>query len=194
MSEQKKQTGIWLAAIVAVIILVAVIGWTLVKQNPSEQSHQAGLDGIIKAARNWGPAYKSWHGKMAPDFALTDITGKQHKLSDYRGKDVVLTFWATWCPACNMEIPHLIQLRNDIGEDKLAILAISNEQQPVLERFVADRGINYTVLINQLVLSMPYSAVSSIPSSFFIDAEGKIKLGAIGVLSLEEIKAVLKAQ
>ncbi len=86
------------------------------------------LHNVLSAARTWGPIHTSWYGKEAPDFTMTDINGKEHKLSDYRGRDVMIIFWATWCMPCVIEVPHLISLRNAIGEDELAMLAISNER------------------------------------------------------------------
>jgi len=154
---------------------------------------------VIKAARTWQPVYTSWYRKPAPDFILTDITGKVHKLSDYRGKDVLLIFWATWCPPCRMEVPDLIELRRTVSEDKLAMLAVSNERPDVVKKFVADRGINYTILLDKGNMPAPFGFMriyrtTGVPCSFFINAEGKIKLVASGLLSLDEIKAVLQAE
>lgn len=152
------------------------------------------LDDIIEAARTWSPAFTSWFGKPAPDFTLTDITGQQHKLNDYRGKDIMVIFWASWANPCQMEIPHLIQIRNTLGEDKLAMLAISNEDLSVIKEFVSRQKINYTVFSNQSDMPTPFNLVNSIPCSFFINPEGKIKLAATGMLSLAEIKAILNAE
>ena len=151
------------------------------------------LNDIIRAARTWMPAYTHWYGKPAPDFTLADLAGKEHKLSDYRGKNVLLVFWATWCPPCLKEIPGLIELRQTVGEDKLAILAISNEKPDLVKKFVAEAKINYTVLIDPGALPGPYNTINSIPCSFFINPEGKIKLATSGLISFGEIKAVLQA-
>ena len=155
---------------------------------------KASLNDIIKNARTWSASYQSWYGKAAPDFILTDITGKDHRLSDYRGRSVMLIFWATWCQPCRMEIPHLIALRNSISKDKLAMLAISNEQPKRVRTFVADQKINYTVLLNPQDMPKPYSYVNAIPSSFFIDPDGRIKLATMGLLSSPEIRAILQAK
>jgi peroxiredoxin len=159
------------------------------------------LKDIIRAARTWGPAYTDWFGKKAPDFTLADINGKQHKLSDYRGKDVLVNFWATWCGPCKMELPHLIALRNQVSEDKLAMLAISYksayppETAEKVKKFAELNKINYTVFsTDPSALPPPFNRITGIPCSFFIDPEGKIKLATEGLLSLGEIKAILQAE
>jgi peroxiredoxin len=152
------------------------------------------LRDVIQKAQTWGPVFESWFGKPAPDFSLADLTGKQHTLSDYQGKYVVIIFWATWCGPCRLEIPHLIELRNTMGQDKLAMLAISNEGPALLKKYVAQQKINYTVFSNQEIMPTPYNLVNAIPCSFFIDQQGKIKLATIGMLSLTDIKAILQAK
>ena len=157
------------------------------------------LNDVIRFRRYWDPAFISWYGKTAPDFTLADITGKQHKLSDYRGKDVMIILWATWCRPCIIEIPHLIELRNTTNEDKLAMLAISYITPPntteMVKSMVEQRKINYTVIsVDVSNVSAPYNQTNSIPCSIFIDPEGKIKLATVGVLHLNAIKAILQAK
>jgi peroxiredoxin len=152
------------------------------------------LDDIVRAARTWRAGYQSWYGRTAPDFTLTDVAGKEHKLSAYRGKNVIIILWATWCGPCRMEIPQLIELRSTVSDDELAMLAISNEGLNQVKRFVAQAGINYTVLLDRGGLPEPYNTVNAIPSSFFIDRRGKIKLSTTGLLSLNEIEAILEAE
>jgi len=164
------------------------------KSAKTDTGLKPGLREVIKAAETWGPAFEPWFGRLAPDFTLTDITGRQHKLSDYRGKNAMIVFWASWCGPCRMEIPHLIELRNTIGQEKLAMLAISNEAPSQLTKFIAQQKINYTVFSNQEPMPAPFNLVNSIPCSFFIDPQGKIKLATIGLLSLSDMKAILQAE
>ncbi len=153
----------------------------------------ANLEQIIAARQTWDVDFVSSFGQPVADFSVRDITGAEHKLSDYRGKDVVVVFWATWCPACNTEIPHLIKLRDTMGPDKLQILAISNEPVDLLKEFVDRKQINYVVAVMNSPLPPPLNRVQGIPASFFIDPEGKLKLAAVGVVSLEEDIAIINA-
>ncbi len=180
---------------------------TAKQQNPSSTKPQEPttdpkptLSSIIAQRRGWGPAYLKWRGKQAPDFTLTDINGKQHTLSEYRGRNVMLIFWATWCRPCIMEIPHLIELRKSIGEDKLAMLAISYigpmNSADTIKRFVANNPvIDYTVFSTYAsALPKPYNFINGIPCSFFIGPDGKIKLATEGLIPLSQIKAIIEAE
>ena len=140
----------------------------------------------------WDIAFTSSFGKDAPDFSVTDIEGRVHKLSDYRGRNVVVVFWATWCPACNLEIPHLIELRKTLAEGKLAILAISNEEPEHLKNFAESKGINYTIAsLGYNPLPEPFADVTSIPTTFFIDSEGKVKFAAVRMVSEADAMVIM---
>lgn len=155
------------------------------------------LADIAKAAQSWEPSFTEWFGKPAPDFTITDITGKKHKVSDYRGKNLIVNVWATWCAPCRKEIPDFIQLRKEIKEDELAILGISTEdgEESKVKDFVKENKMNYTISAADFSkLAAPYSEVSAIPTTFFIDKEGKIKFATIGVLTLEDAKKILEAK
>ncbi len=157
------------------------------------------LTDIIQNAQGWGPIFRNWYGQNAPNFTITDIAGKKHSLNDYRGKNVMLVLWATWCPPCRMEVPHLKELREGMPESELAIFAISYispmETTEKVKDFAKDAQLNYTVFsIDQTEMPTPFNAIAALPSAFFIDKEGKIKLAVEGLVPLETINNILKAK
>ncbi len=161
---------------------------------------KANLDDIIAGARGWGAVYKSWQGKAAPDFTAIDLDGKKHSLSDYKGKKVLLVFWATWCPPCIVEIPDLKELRTSLSEQEVAILAIGGKDEGMekIKPFAKSKEMNYTVLVEEDELPAPFGVTriyrtTGIPGAFFIDSEGIIKLGTVGIVPLKDSKAILNA-
>lgn len=219
MSKKNNQLTSWLVFIISIIMVSSITpaspniescneAAAIQQAKPTADSNEAPKAGsqktlkdIIKAARTWGPAYTNWFGQQAPDFTLADINGKQHKLSDYHGKTVLINFWATWCGPCRIELPHLIELRKQVSEDKLAMLAISYkgkyppETAEKVKKFAEQNKINYTVFsADAAVLPPPFNHIKSIPCNFFIDSQGRIKLATEGLLSLGEIKAILAAE
>jgi peroxiredoxin len=149
---------------------------------------------IINARRTWNPVWTNSYGQMAADLELKDISGKTHKLSDYRGKNVLLIFWGTWCVPCQIEVPHLKELRKRISEDELAMLAISDENATTLQRYAEAKELNYTVISERGSLPAPFGGVQALPASFVVDKEGKIKLATEGFVSLAEILQILRAE
>ena len=187
---ENDKSAAWIT-ITIILLVVAAGGYYVMTRMGGDNSSQ--LERIIAARQTWDTSFVSSFGQPIADFSVRDITGVEHKLSDYRGKHVVVVFWATWCPACNMEIPHLIKLRDTLGSDKLQILAISNEPADVLKPFVDSKRINYVVATVNSPLPPPLNRVQNIPATFFIDPNGKLKLAAIGVVSLKEDLAIINA-
>jgi peroxiredoxin len=152
----------------------------------------ASIQSIVEAAQTWRPLFREWWGKPAPDFTLTDLAGKTHKLSDYRGKCVMVAFWASWCGHCKTEVPHLKELRSAFAPDDFALLALSNEPPATLEEFAREQGLNYTVLSNPGILPLPFGAVQVIPTTFFVNREGQFELAAAGVMPANDTKAIVE--
>ncbi len=120
-------------------------------------------------------------GPMAPEFSLQDLYGKTVSLSSYRGRVVLLDFWATWCPPCRMSIPELVALQEKYRDKGLAVLAVSmDDPQRIsnkdLQQFKKMAKINYPVLrYNQKILEDYFARERmAVPTMFIIDGTGKI--------------------
>jgi peroxiredoxin len=131
--------------------------------------------------------FGEWLGVLAPDFSITTLDDQTIKLSDLKGKRVVLDFWATWCPPCVQEIPHFIKLRSETPADELVVVGISSEDAATLKSFVKKKGINYPIGSAD-DLPAPYKNVSGIPTTFFIDRKGVIQNVFVGYHDFENLK------
>ena len=133
---------------------------------------------------------------LAPDFQLPDVNGGQLRLSTYRGKIVLLDFWATWCDPCREEIPQFVDLQNKYRGDGLQIIGVSMDDspQPVRE-FYAHFKMNYPVAIGNAKIGDLYGGILGLPVALVIDRDGRVyarHIGAIDVAVLEkEIVALL---
>jgi len=113
----------------------------------------------------------------APDFTLKDLTGRNISLSDYKGKVVLLEFWATWCPPCKASIPALVELNRKYEQKGFIVLGVSidtdSDASEKVRQFSASHNINYPVLLANETTPKIYN-VMSIPTSFLIGKDGKI--------------------
>lgn len=118
----------------------------------------------------------------APNFVLKDINGKEHRLTDYRGKVVLLDFWATWCGPCRLAIPELNEIEARFKGRDFALLAISvNDSVSTLKSFVEENDVAFTVLVNDRHVEKLYDVIS-IPTTFLIDKDGKIVKKHLGYI------------
>ncbi|MDQ7082775.1 MAG: TlpA disulfide reductase family protein [Aquificota bacterium] len=113
-------------------------------------------------------------GKEAPDFRLKDLSGKEVSLSDFRGKVVLVNFWATWCPPCKEEIPIFQRVYKKYRDKGFEILAISSDSSPdPVKKFVKEYGLGFIVLYDDGSVAQKYG-IQGLPTSFLINREGKI--------------------
>jgi peroxiredoxin len=143
-------------------------------------------------------------GQLAPPFTLKDTTGHKVSLSDYKGKAVIVDFWATWCAPCKVEIPWLEQFHNQYASQGLEILGVSEddldldnkaklqqEKQDIAAK-AAQMKINYPVLIDDASVSTPYGGIDGLPTTFFIDRSGKVVASTVGLVPRDTIEADIK--
>jgi peroxiredoxin len=115
-------------------------------------------------------------GNLAPDFIVTDLDGRKLTLSDYKGKVVLLDFWATWCTPCREEIPHFVEMQNKYGPQGFQVIGISmdDDAKPVRE-FYQQFELNYPVAVGDDKLADKFGGVFGLPINFVIDREGRIQ-------------------
>ena len=119
--------------------------------------------------------------RPAPDFSLTDLSGSRLTLTQYRGKVVLLDFWATWCAPCKEEIPHFIEMQNRYGPRGLQVIGISmDDDEPPIRAFQQQFKMNYPVARGSAELATQYGGVLGLPITFIIDRDGRIVSRHIG--------------
>jgi len=119
--------------------------------------------------------------RRAPDFALQDLDGKTHRLSDYRGKLVIVNFWATWCPPCRREIPSMERLYADLKGRQFVILGVEvGEDWDVVQPFVEQMKIKYPILLDRHAALSPQWHMMGLPTSYVIDPHGHITNVIVG--------------
>ncbi len=123
--------------------------------------------------------------KTAPNFSLKDENGKTVQLSDYRGKVVLLNFWATWCGPCKIEIPWFVEFERKHKDQGFAVVGISMDEDgwQAVKPFIADVGINYRILMGNDSIAQLYGGVDSLPTTFIIDRDGRIAAVHLGLVS-----------
>jgi peroxiredoxin len=121
--------------------------------------------------------------RLAPDFALKDASGATVHLADYRGKVVLLDFWATWCGPCKIEIPWFIEFEKTFKDRGFSVLGVSMDEDGwnVVKPYLEQRKINYRILMGNEQVGQLYGGVDSLPSTFLIDRSGKIASVHIGL-------------
>jgi len=136
-------------------------------------------------------------GVQAPEFELPDVDGAMVKLSDFKGKVVLVNFWATWCAPCEIETPWFVEFDKKYGEDGLQVVGISLDEEGVepVKKFMEKYSIEYKIVMGDENTAESFGGVLGLPTSFIVDQDGKFYSMHRGLVSKdlyeEEIEELL---
>jgi peroxiredoxin len=139
--------------VVAVVVMVMVL---------------FGIERAGRSAGHLGAPRADVEGKVAPDFALQSIDGKTVRLSDFRGKAVLLNFWATYCAPCRIEMPWFVELQDRYAAEGLQVVGVAMDDASPddIEKFASELGVNYPILVGEETVGNAYGGVQFLPSTF----------------------------
>lgn len=181
-----------------VIALIGLIGWgiydtSLSSSNKTEKGSE--VEETATTSKNLEIGLQE--GNKAPNFGLKTLDGQEVKLSDMVGKKVILNFWATWCPPCKAEMPHMQEFYEEQKNNQVTILAVnlttSEKSSDNIGSFVKDYGLTFPIVLDsEGQVGQTYQAVT-IPTSYIIDTKGVIRKKIVGPMDKEMMTELLQS-
>lgn len=203
-----KRNAIVLFAVLFILAIFAWAGWAnweMRKQAAAREAAMMASTSGFAADPDTGTVvfHSALTGKPAPDFTLSDLKGQPVSLASYRGKAVMINFWATWCGPCKIETPWLVQLRDKYAPQGFEVLGVSSQGDDVtpkdkiawnkdksdIEQFAQQDKLPYPVLLGGDSIAKPYGGVEALPTSFFVNRKGVVVAATMGLTSESELEA-----
>jgi len=156
-----------------IIIFVLLTIWLLGCEVKKKREETGKLGKSTVTEQEWG---------NAPDFILPQLDGNSLTLSDFKGKVIILNFWATWCPPCRMEIPDFVELYENYKDEGLLVIGVNldgGDTRPI-KQFSEKYKINYPVVLGNVKVTEDYGGIRAIPTTYVIDRKGDIKKKYVG--------------
>jgi peroxiredoxin len=169
----------FVAFVVAMVVMVMVL---------------FGIERAGRSAGHLGAPRADVEDKVAPDFALQSIDGKTVRLSDFRGKAVLLNFWATYCAPCRIEMPWFVELQDRYAAEGLQVVGVAMDDASPddIETFASELGVNYPILVGEETVGNAFGGVQFLPSTFYIGRDGKVVGKVFGLKTNNEIEENIK--
>jgi peroxiredoxin len=210
-----KRNHLVLILVIAALVLMAWSGVDNYRRRKAEQERLKAMQAVLVPATPSAAvpnadlgqeeeAKSPLEGKPAPAFTLETLQGKKISLANYKGKAVLVNFWATWCAPCKVETPWIIKLREQYGPQGFEVIGVSTddldkddkkqnaEDKAEIAKFIENMHIDYPVVIDGDSISHPYGGIDALPSSFFIDRSGKVIAATVGLHDRDELEADIK--
>jgi len=166
---------------------LAILALALAACSPNPSTARAGADHGASATGLKDPAKRN---KAFP-FMLKDADGKFVRLAEYKGKVVLLNFWATWCGPCKIEIPWFIEFQKTYKDKGFTVIgiALDDEGWEIVRPYIASKQINYPVVVGTEWVDNAYGSIEALPTTFLIDREGRIANTHVGLVSKQDYES-----
>lgn len=182
----KRIVGIGLVAVLVGLFVVNIIQNQASQKKMEEQVAEQLESGLDVEFGSEGPG----EGDKAPDFTLTTLDGREVSLSDFKGQKVILNFWATWCPPCKAEMPHMQEYYEQYHEkanvEMLAVnLTTIDNGKEAIEKFAGEYGLTFPIPLDEDGVQGTVYQAQTIPTSYMIDTDGIIRHKILGPMNKE---------
>jgi len=195
-----KRSALVLGVMVVGIALLLWAGWhNLRERRLAMQKAQESRVVLVpeKGGQTGQPPAEGYHlrGKTAPTFVLTNLEGKKVSLSDYKGRPVLVNFWATWCGPCKVEMPWFEEFRKQYAGQGFEILGLADDTdagKDTIAKVAQKTGVSYPILLTDGKVQTAYGGLDVLPMSFYVDRNGLVVEETAGLGSKDEIEANIK--